>query len=592
MYLSIQFLLVKKAANFFSKDLSRDEKATISKCLKLIQFGMSNTLVTFVDKYYEYGGDIDGEKRGLTIGGFESAWLADLVAAYILSETSDLFEQTIYHGIYRDDGFMVFDSPRSKREINEWLKMFQKKVDELAECDCLQFTAEVWGIKDDEKIINENLTIINDKVFPYLDMEMYWTDRGDLNFQIHMKPNQKLKYLNSDSTHLPSTLRAIPAGVLDRLSKLTSKSKKLENVRIDKVYPKHAAALKIAGIAPDIFPTFSELENLRGKKTKEEKEIEKKEKRLRRKRESFFCIGVSPCSLRTPKHPPMHVIIKKLRDKYELKWLRVNMSYHKFPNLAQAFMGDLTAKLTNGVKSRDFEDEPCNCTARSKVNGVCMFGGECRKSIVIYKAECQKCKMCYIGNTQTKVKLRTNLHLGEVCTLVNKGKKSDSFARHFASHHINRQTKLTTGEARKDMKVTILWQGKAISSNKTFGTLNCALCMKERLEILKFSKKTPHLLINSSTEFYGACRHKPRFHRYLTTNCTKIHSTDDEQESLERVTNRDSIDSQNSQNSTYTNCSTNPNTDDVPELCMPCTSTERENLNVLASQRDSVFVDV
>ena len=59
-------------------------------------------------------------------------------------------------------------------------------------------------------------------------------------------------------------------------------------MRIDKIYPKHAAALKIAGIAPDIFPTFSELETLRGQKTKEEKEIEKKEKRLRRKRESFF----------------------------------------------------------------------------------------------------------------------------------------------------------------------------------------------------------------------------------------------------------------------------------------------------------------
>ena len=128
-----------------------------------------------------------------------------------------------------------------------------------------------------------------------------------------------------------------------------------------------------------------------------------------------------------------------------------------------------------------------------------MFNGECRKSIVIYKAECQTCKMCYIGNTQTKIKLRTNLHLGEVCTLVNKGKKPDSFASHFASHHINRRDKLTTGEARKYVKVTILWQGKAISCNKSFGKLNCSLCMKERLEILKFSKNTPHLLINSST---------------------------------------------------------------------------------------------
>ena len=69
--------------------------------------------------------------------------------------------------------------------------------------------AEVGGVKDNEKVVNENLTIVSNEVFPYLDMEMYWTKRGDLKFEIHLKPNQKLKYLNSDSTHLLSTFRAI-----------------------------------------------------------------------------------------------------------------------------------------------------------------------------------------------------------------------------------------------------------------------------------------------------------------------------------------------------------------------------------------------
>jgi hypothetical protein len=32
-------------------------------------------LLTFVEKYYEYGGELDIEDRGLTIGGYESAWL-------------------------------------------------------------------------------------------------------------------------------------------------------------------------------------------------------------------------------------------------------------------------------------------------------------------------------------------------------------------------------------------------------------------------------------------------------------------------------------------------------------------------------------
>ena len=177
----------------------------------------------------------------------------------------------------------------------------------------------------------------------------------------------------------------------------------------------------------------------------------------------------------------MHAIIKKARDKQHLQWLRVSISYHKFPNLSQAFMGNLTSKLTKGAGSSDFKDEPCSCKRASKFDGKCMFNGKCRKSIVVYKAECQKCKICYIGNTQTKLQLQTTLHLGEVCTLVIKDKKSDSFASHFASHHTNRKEKLTTGEARKNIKVTIMWQGKAISCNKLFGKLNPSLYMKERL---------------------------------------------------------------------------------------------------------------
>lgn len=91
---------------------------------------------------------------------------------------------------------------------------FQNKVNEIAECDCLQFTAEIWGIEEDDTIINKKLTIVHNKHFPYLDTEIFWK-RGELKFQIHLKPNQKLKYLNRDSTHLPSTFRAIPAGVLN-----------------------------------------------------------------------------------------------------------------------------------------------------------------------------------------------------------------------------------------------------------------------------------------------------------------------------------------------------------------------------------------
>ena len=57
-----------------------------------------------------------------------------------------------YHGIYRDDGFMIFEGCKSKEEINEWVLTFQKNVDKLAESNCLQFTAEIWGIEEDLNI--------------------------------------------------------------------------------------------------------------------------------------------------------------------------------------------------------------------------------------------------------------------------------------------------------------------------------------------------------------------------------------------------------------------------------------------------------
>ena len=69
-----------------------------------------------------------------------------------------------------------------------------------------------------------------------------------------MKENQKLKYLNSDSTHTNNCLKAIPFGIFGRLAKLASPSKKKLNTKINELYPDHAKALKIAGLEPKKYP--------------------------------------------------------------------------------------------------------------------------------------------------------------------------------------------------------------------------------------------------------------------------------------------------------------------------------------------------
>ena len=50
------------------------------------------------------------------------------MASFLLEQTSHLFKTASYHGIYCDDGFIVFDGVRSKPEVAGWLGTFQDKV--------------------------------------------------------------------------------------------------------------------------------------------------------------------------------------------------------------------------------------------------------------------------------------------------------------------------------------------------------------------------------------------------------------------------------------------------------------------------------
>ena len=228
----------------------------------------------------------------------------------------------------------------------------------------------------------------------------------------------------------------------------------------------------------------------------------------------------------------IHVILKRLRDKYGLKWLRISMSYHKFANLSEILVGDLNNKLMEGIGLKDFDKLKCNCYS-TKVDGECIYKSECRRSIVVYKAECKVCGMHYIGNTQQKLKARMGQHFNETKNLVNKGKTSDSFAGHFAMHleekmKGKKEKKVTSKDVRSLVKMSILWGGKPISCNKSFGRLNCYLCMHERISILESIRKDwktgVRKCINNNSEIYGSCWHKPRFHRFSSCN---LSSADD-----------------------------------------------------------------
>jgi hypothetical protein len=229
---------------------------------------------------------------------------------------------------------VVFKGSVTTGEVAKWLGIFQARVNHLADSKFLEFTAEIWGYDRDDGRKYKAVRTTNKNYFLFLYMEMYWSPEGNLQFRVHLKENQVLKYLNRGSTHTDACFAAIPTGVMKRLASLTTRTKESELTRMDKLYPAHTEALKKANLAPDIFPTLGEIldkqqmdpavNNVKGKKNNQDM------------RTVQFCLGMSKWW-----NDPVHAILKELRNKHELTWLRVTMSYHKFSNLREIFQGVL-----------------------------------------------------------------------------------------------------------------------------------------------------------------------------------------------------------------------------------------------------------
>ena len=350
---------------------------------------------------------------------------------------------------------------------------------------------------------NEKVEMAEELKFPYLDVQMFWKN-SSLVFEVYVKPNQKLKYLNLGSAHTPSCYNAITSGVIKRLAKLTTVTEENRDVTMDVLYPKHVSALEVAKLSPvEGFPKLVDA-------VEKAQDANKKKKKSRGiERQTYFCVGVS-----TFWKVPIHKTLMKLRNKHGLKWLRISMSYHRFSNLRDIFQGDLSRKLLANITSLEFMDEKCNCQKSSlREGGVCMFGGKCRQKMVVYKAICLETGKYYIGQTQNNVKERMNKHVSETTGLIKGGKPQDSFARHFAEL-FEGKGRATAREVKDKFRVEILWQGDPISCMKTFKKVGCKLCMMERVHILKAEKEDCKNLINVNEELFGACKHNAHFHRY------------------------------------------------------------------------------
>ena len=87
---------------------------------------------------------------------------------------------------------------------------------------------------------SSTVTINTRKTFPFLDIEFSWSARKILGTRVFLKKNQHLKYMKADSKHTNTCIKAIPKGVLMRLSKLTSLNAGKHDKPIKLLYPEHA----------------------------------------------------------------------------------------------------------------------------------------------------------------------------------------------------------------------------------------------------------------------------------------------------------------------------------------------------------------
>eukprot|EP00957_Ditylum_brightwellii_P197447 15043644-Ditylum_brightwellii.AAC.1 len=89
MYPSCKLKLIKQAFCYYARNLQCKDKRTIEKCIEMIAFRMNATLICYRDGYFNYKGvveenRIDGneDENGLAIGGYESAFCANVGATY------------------------------------------------------------------------------------------------------------------------------------------------------------------------------------------------------------------------------------------------------------------------------------------------------------------------------------------------------------------------------------------------------------------------------------------------------------------------------------------------------------------------------
>ena len=113
-----------------------------------------------------------------------------------------------------------------------------------------------------------------------------------------------------------------------------------------------------------------------------------RKRRKNRRSQTYFCVGFSSFWAE-----PIHAVLNGLVLHFGLRWLRLSMSYHRFPNLRQMFAGDLGRKMTEGLQSLNFPS-PSRATVRA---GTCATASASTAAIVAAPVWCTRSSAGFAG---------------------------------------------------------------------------------------------------------------------------------------------------------------------------------------------------
>ena len=396
------------------------------------------------------------------MGSFDGAECCDIVGLYILSQLQGL---GLNVGLYRDD--LLATSRLTKRQ-NELVK---QRVARIFAANGLEITG----------------TEANKKTVDFLDCTL---DIPSESYKPYMKPGTVPKYIHVDSDHPPSVIRAIPKGVNNRLSRLSS-SEAIFNAAAQP----YQDALRKAGYSHQLAynpPRADEGVRMAGRRCRKRRITwfnPPFSKQVKTNIASTFLQIIDDC------FPIGHI----LRSSFNRNTIKA--SYRTMTNMAQ-LLSKHNKKVLSNVRPKVAVREDCNCAPRSP---PCPLEGHCLTPGVIYKAEVTATeeqpaptlpiitKETYTGLSKPPFKERFRGHTHDMAHDDEGGTKGTTLSKH------------VWNLKRAGTPYTISWSVQARGDGYNPSNKQCRLCLLEKWHILF---KPECATLNKRLEVFSNCRHK------------------------------------------------------------------------------------